>query len=296
MKVFVTGATGFIGSALVPELLEAGHRVLGLSRSDAGAAALRAAGAEVLRGEIEQLDVLRGGARQADAVIHLAFNHDFSRFLQNCENDRRAVEALGEALAGTAKPLLVTSGTGMGKAAAGRPATEDDDKASSKEVPRAMSEEAADRAAQRGVRVGIVRLPQVHDTKKAGLVSYLAAVAREKGFVAYVGEGQNQWPAAHVSDVARLYRLALEKIGSYARYQAVAEGGISVRALSDVLGRGLHLPVRSIPPSDASAHFGWMAHFATADLRASSVKTRQALGWEPTGPSMMEDLEKFEWV
>jgi nucleoside-diphosphate-sugar epimerase len=296
MQVFVTGATGFIGSALAPELLKAGHRVLGLSRSDAGAAALRTAGAEVLRGEVEKLEVLQDGARQADAVIHLAFNHDFSKFMQNCENDGRAVEALGEALAGTPKPLLVTSGTGMGKAAAGRPATEDDDKVSSKEVPRAMSEEAADRAAQRGVRVGIVRLPQVHDTKKAGLISYLAAIARERGFVAYVGEGQNQWPAAHVSDVARLYRLALEKTGSYARYHAVAEEGVSVRTLSDVLGRGLRLPVRSIPPSEAPAHFGWMAHFASWDLRASSAKTRQALGWEPTGPSMMEDLERLEWV
>ncbi len=296
MRVFVTGATGFIGSALVPELLEAGHRVLGLARSDAGAEALEAAGAEVLRSNLEQLEVLQGGARQADAVIHLAFNHDFSRFVHNCENDARAVDALGEALVGTRKPLLVTSGTGMGKAVGGRPATEDDDKVSSKEVPRAMSEEAADRAAQRGVPVGIVRLPQVHDTKKAGLVSYLVGVAREKGVVAYVGEGRNHWPAAHVSDVARLYRLALEKTGSYARYHAVAEEGVTVRAISEVLGKGLRLPVRSITPGEAAAHFGWMAHFAGMDMRASSARTRQALGWEPSGPGMLEDLEKLEWV
>jgi nucleoside-diphosphate-sugar epimerase len=296
MRVFVTGATGFIGSALVPELLEAGHQVLGLSRSDAGAATLRAAGVDVLHGDVEGLEVLRSGAAQADAVVHLAFNHDFSKFVQNCENDRRAIEAIGDALAGTKKLLLVTSGTGMGKAAAGRAATEDDDKVTSKEVPRAMSEEAADRVAQRGVRVGIVRLPQVHDTKKAGLVSYLIAVAREKGFVGYVGEGKNQWPAAHVSDVARLYRLALERTPGHARYHAVAEEGVGVREISEVLGKGLRLPVRSIAPSEAQAHFGWLAHFAGLDLRASSAKTRLALGWEPSGPGMLEDLEKLEWL
>ncbi|MBS2030688.1 MAG: SDR family oxidoreductase [Deltaproteobacteria bacterium] len=296
MRVFVTGATGFIGSALVPELLKAGHQVLGLSRSDAGAAALQAAGAEVLRGDVEQLDILARGAAQSDATVHLAFNHDFSKFMQNCENDRRAIEAMGDALAGTKKLLLVTSGTGMGKADAGRAATEDDDKVSSKEVPRAMSEEAADRVAQRGVRVGIVRLPQVHDTRKAGLVSYLIQVAREKGFVAYVGEGKNQWPAAHVSDVARLYKLAVEKTDGYARYHAVAEEGVGVREISEVLGRGLKMPVRSIALGDAQAHFGWMAHFAGWDLRASSEKTRAALGWKPTGPKMMQDLEKQEWL
>ena len=296
MRVFVTGATGFIGQALVPELIDAGHLVLGLARSDAGAAALKAAGADVLRGDVEQLDVLKSGASQADATIHLAFNHDFSKFVQNCENDRRAIEAMGDALTGTRKLLLVTSGTGMGKAAAGRAATEDDDKVSSKEVPRAMSEEAADRVAQRGVRVGIVRLPQVHDTHKAGLVSALIAIAREKGFVGYVGAGENQWPAAHVSDVARLYRLALEKTDGSARYHAVAEEGVGVREISEVLGKGLRLPVRSIAPGEAQAHFGWLAHFAGWDLRASSAKTRAALAWEPAGPRMLEDLEKMEWV
>jgi nucleoside-diphosphate-sugar epimerase len=296
MRVFMTGATGFIGSALVPELLEAGHQVLGLARSDAGAATLRAAGADVLHGDVEGVDVLKRGAAQADAVVHLAFNHDFSKFMQNCETDRRAIEAMGDALAGSKKLLLMTSGTGMGQAAAGRAATEDDDKASSKEVPRAMSEEAADRLAQRGVRVGIVRLPQVHDTKKAGLVSLLIAVAREKGFVGYVGEGKNRWPATHVSDVVRLYRLALEKTPAYARYHAVAEEGVGVREISEVLGKGLRLPVRSIAPSEAQAHFGWLAHFAGRDLSASSAKTRHALGWEPSGPGMMEDLEKLEWL
>jgi len=296
MRVFMTGATGFIGSALIPELRKAGHQVLGLSRSDAGAAALKAAGVDVLRGDVEQHDIFKSGVTQTDATIHLAFNHDFSKFAQNCENDRRAIEAMGDALAGTKKVFITTSGTGMGKGAVGRPVTEDDDKVSSKEVPRAMSEEAADRVAQKGVRVGIVRLPQVHDTKKAGLVTYLIAVAREKGFVAYVGDGKNQWPAAHVSDVAKLYRLALEKTDGYARYHAVAEEGVGVREMSEILGKGLKMPVRSISPAEAQAHFGWMAHFASWDLRASSLKTRKALGWEPTGPKMMQDLEKLEWL
>lgn len=296
MHVFVTGATGFIGSAVVRELLGAGHQVLGLSRSDAGARALEAAGVQVHRGDVENLESLKSGAAWSDAVIHLAFNHDFSRFAQNCETDRRAIEALGEALQGTQKLLLVTSGTGMGRVAAGRPVTEDDAPVSAKEVPRAASEEAADAVAQRRVRVGIVRLPQVHDTRRAGLVSYLIAVAREKGFVAYVGDGANCWPATHVSDVARLYRLALEKTDGYARYNAVAEEGVSLRALAEVIAKGLKLPVRSIALDEAPGHFGWLAHFASWNLRASSAKTRSALGWEPTGPGLMKDLEKLEWV
>jgi nucleoside-diphosphate-sugar epimerase len=296
MRVFVTGATGFIGSAVVRDLLRAGHQVRGLSRSDAGAAALQAAGAEVLRGDVEQLESLKSGAAGADAVIHLAFNHDFSKFVQNCENDRRAIETMGDALAGTHKPLIVTSGTGMGGGTAGRPITEDDAPVSSKVVARAASEEAADAVAARGVRVGIVRLPQVHDTRKAGLVTYLIAVAREKGFVAHVGDGQNRWPAAHVSDVAPLYRLALEKTDKHARYHAVGEEGVSMRDIAEVLGKGLRMPVRSIAPGEAAAYFGWMAHFASADMRASSAKTRSALGWKPTGPGMIEDLQKLEWL
>jgi nucleoside-diphosphate-sugar epimerase len=295
MRVFVTGATGFIGSAVVRELLGAGHQVLGLARSDAGARALEAAGAQVHRGDVEHLEGLKSGAAQADAVIHLAFSHDFSKFAQSSEQERRAIEALGDALMGTRKLLIVTSGTGMAGAAAGRATTEDDAPVSADGFPRAP-EKAAEVVAQRGVRVGVVRLPQVHDTRKAGLCTYLIAVAREKGFSAYVGAGENHWPAAQVSDVARLYRLALERTEGYARYHAVAEEGVRLREIAEVVGKGLSLPARSIQASEAPGHFGWMGHFAGADLRASSAKTRQALGWEPTGPGLMQDLEKLEWV
>lgn len=295
MRVFVTGATGFIGEAVVRELMGAGHRVLGLARSDGGAAALRAAGAEVHRGELERPETLASGAASADAVLHLAFDHDFAKFAENGENERRAIAALGEAMAGSGKLLLVTSGTGMATARLGRPSTEDDEPISGEQFPR--TPEVAARAFEaRGVRIGVVRLPQVHDTKKAGLVSFVIRVAREKGFVAYVGEGTNRWPAAHVSDVARLYRLALEKTERFARYHAVAEEGVPLRALAEIVGEGLRLPVRSISPEEAPSYFGWMGHLATRDLGASSAKTRRALGWEPKGPGMLDDLAKLEWV
>ena len=295
MRVFVTGATGFVGTAVVRELLGAGHQVLGMSRSEAGAAALKDAGAEVHRGDLEHPDTLKEGASQADAVLHLAFNHDFSKFAQNSDVERRAIDALGDALAGTKKLLLVTSGTGMASAEAGQPGTEDDAPVGPGASPR-TPEQPAQAVAQRGVRVGIVRLPQVHDPRKAGLVSFMTATAREKGLVAYVGDGQNGWAAAHVSDVARLYRLALEKTAGFARYHAVGEEGVRLRDIAEVLGHGLKLPVRSISPEEASGHFGWMAHFAAMDGRASSAKTRQTLGWTPTGPGLIEDLQTLEWV
>jgi nucleoside-diphosphate-sugar epimerase len=295
MRVFVTGATGFIGSAVVRSLTSAGHRVVGLARNDVGAATLRAAGAEVHRGEMEHPDSLASGASSADAVVHLAFSHDFSKFAENGEHERRAIAAIGEALVGTNKRLLVTSGTGLAAAIAGQPATEDDEPAAGGHVPR--SPEAAARAFEhRGVRIGIVRLPQVHDTRKAGLVNLLITIAREKGFVAYVGDGSNRWPAAHVTDVAELYRRALEKTDAFARYQAVAEEGVPVRAIAEVLGAGLKMPVRSIAPEEAAPYFGWLAAFAGRDLRASSDKTRRALDWTPTGPGLIEDLSKLEWV
>ncbi len=295
MRVFVTGATGFIGTEVVGQLIGAGHRVLGLARSDAGAQALREAGAEVHRGDMEHPETLTSGAQATDAVVHLAFNHDFSKFAENGEQERRAIAALGEALAGTKKLLLVTSGTGMAAGVAGRPSTEEDEPVGGNQFPR--TPEAAARAfEQRGVRVGVVRLPQVHDTRKAGLVTAVIAIARQKGFVAYVGEGANCWPAAHVTDVGRLYRLAVERPESFARYHAVAEEGVKIRAIAEILGKGLRAPVRSITQEEAPSYFGWMGHFASGDLRASSAKTKRMLGWEPKGPELLEDLDKLEWV
>ncbi len=295
MRVFVTGATGFIGSAIVQELIDAGHQVLGLTRSDAGAQSLIAAGAEVHRGDLENLESLRSGAADADAVIHTAFNHDFSKFVANCEADRQVIEALGDALAGSGSLLIVTSGTGMANSGPGLPATEDDPPVSSKVVPRAASEEAAASVAARGVRVAVVRLPQVHDTVKQGLVTYAIQVAREKGVSAYVGDGLNRWPAAHRLDTARLYRLALEKAGAGARYHAVAEEGVPVRDIAEAIGRGLKVPVVSLTAEKAAGHFGWLAAFAGWDIPASSAQTREKLGWNPTGPGLISDLENMRY-
>lgn len=293
MRVFVTGATGFVGSAVVAELIAAGHQVLGLTRSDLGAQALAAAGVEPHRGSLEDLDSLKAGAARSDGVIHLAFNHDFSTYQANCDEDRRVIAALGAALAGSERPLLVTSGTGMGASAPGQLATEDTPPASAAMVPRAASEAAANAAAATGVNVSVVRLPQVHDTQKQGLVTYAITAAREQGVSAWVGEGVNRWPAAHVLDTARVYRLALERAERGARYHAVAEEGVAMRAIAETIGRRLGLPARSITREQAPAHFGWLAMFATADLPASSALTRQRLGWRPTGPGLIADLEQL---
>ncbi len=294
MRVFITGATGFIGSAVTKELIASGHQVLGLCRSDDKAAALAAAGAEVHRGSIEDLDAIKAGAARSDGVIHLAFNHDFSKYQANCEDDRRVIEALGGVLAGSKRPLLVTSGTGMTISVAGQPATEDSSVMSSDVMPRAASEEAAMSVAAKGVNVGIVRLPQVHDTARQGLVTYAIQIAREKGVVAYVGEGQNRWPAAHISDTARLYRLAIEKAEPGAKYHAVAEEGVKMCDISEVLGRRLKLPVKSIAPEEAFDYFGWLGIFAGLDVPASSALTKKRLGWQPTGPGMLADLERLQ--
>ena len=294
MRIFVTGATGFIGSALVPELINAGHQVLGLTRSDAGAQSLLAAGAEVHRGNLEDLESLRAGAAKSDGVIHLAFDHDFSNFVAICEKERHVIEALGDALVGSDRPLVITSGTGMGNFAPGKPATEDHFD-SNHPNPRKSSELAGVSVAERGVNVSVVRLPQVHDTVKQGLISYAVAAAREKGVSAYVGDGLNRWPAAHVLDTARLYRLALEKAEAGARYHAVAEEGVSVRDIAEVLGRGLKMPVVSLSPEEAGAHFGWLAPFAGWDMPASSAQTQERLGWHPTGPGLIADLEKMRY-
>jgi nucleoside-diphosphate-sugar epimerase len=291
MRVFLTGATGFIGSALVPELIQAGHRVLGLARSDAGANALTAAGAQVHRGHLEDLESLRGGAAQADAVIHTAFIHDFSKFAENCEIDGHAIEAIGAELKGSDRPFIVTSGTGVTHGH-GRPSTEDDEPNSP--FPRVSEQTALSLAAQ-GLRASVVRLPQVHNPFKQGLITYLIAVAREKGVSAYVGDGLNRWPAVHVLDAASVYRLALEKSVAGARYNAVAEEGIPLREIAESVGRGLKLPVVSKSPQEAAEHFGWLGFFAGADLPASSALTQQRLGWRPTHVGLLADLDQAKF-
>jgi nucleoside-diphosphate-sugar epimerase len=291
MRVFVTGATGFIGSAVVQELINAGHQVLGLARSDAGAKSLMDAGAQVHRGDLEDLESLRTGAAISDGVIHCAFNHDFSKYVANCEADRHAIEALGSPLVGSDRRLIVTSGTAVALTP-GRPATEEDAPIpSSAGIPRSASEEAAASMAQRGVHVSVVRLPQVHDRIKQGLVSAVIAVAREKGVSAYVGDGLNRWPAVHLLDTAPLYRLALEKGSAGARYNAVGEEGVSIRDIAEVIGRRLNLPVVAKSAEEATDHFGWLGFFAGIDAPASSALTQKRLGWRPTQIGMIPDLE-----
>ena len=292
MKIFITGSTGFIGSAVVKELIGAGHQVLGLVRSDEKARELAALRGQAHRGSLEDLDSLRKGAAASDAVIHLGFIHDFSKFQENCEIDKHAIEAIGSVLAGSKRPFIVTAGT-AGLAGPGQVATEDMDISPNFPFPR-VSEQTA--LSLKGVNASVMRLPQVHDTVKQGLITYAVAIAREKGVSAYIGEGRNRWAAAHVSDVARLYRLALEKNEPGAKYHAVGEEGVAMRDIAEVIGRGLKVPVKSITPEEAKAHFGWLALFASFDLLASSALTQKRLGWLPTAqPGMIEDLDHMRY-
>jgi nucleoside-diphosphate-sugar epimerase len=296
MRVFVTGATGFVGSAVVQELITAGHQVLGLVRSDVSAKVLSATGAEVHRGDIEDLDSLRSGAAMADGVIHTAFNHDFSKFQANCETDRRAIAAMADALTGTDRPLIITSGTGL-LAGSGQVATEDaSPPAASNAMPRVASEEAAAAAVERGVRALVVRLPpSVHGDGDHGFIPALIGIARQKGVAAYVGEGLNRWPGVHRLDAARLYRLALEKGTGNGRYHAVDDQGISMRDIAQVIGKHLNIPVVSKSPQEAAEHFGWIAHFAAFDNPSSSALTRQWLGWEPMQAGLLADLDRPQY-
>lgn len=289
MRVFVTGASGFVGSAVVRDLVAAGHAVISLARSEASATAIAAAGAEIHRGSVEDTESLRSGAAAADGVIHTAFIHDFSKFKENCEIDRRAIEALASVLEGSRRPLVITSGTGL--LSSPRPSTEENAAPAESANPRIASEEAAMAVAGRGVHVSIVRLPpSVHGKGDHGFVPMLIDVARKKGVSAYVGDGQNRWAGVHRLDAAPVYRLALEKGAAFARYHAVAEGSVPFKEIADAIGRGLNVPVRNLTQDQAAGHFGWFAHFAELDCPTSSERTRAALGWQPTGSGLIADI------
>lgn len=294
MRVFLTGATGFIGSHVIPELLDRGHQVLGLARSDAGAQQLEAAGVEVHRGDLEQPETLASGAAAADAVIHCAFDHNFATFFENIRKDERNIAAMGEALEGTHKPILITSGVGIGTPLNGGPATEDVLNPRHAN-PRIATELAGAALIARRIDVRTVRLPQVHDTTRAGLITPLIAEARRAGAVAYLGEGHTRWSAAHVGDVAKLYVLALERGEPGARYNASAEEGVAARAIAEAIGQGTGLPVRSVALDEVERHFGWMAPFAGLDMIASNAWTRARLGWQPTGPDLLADLAAMDY-
>jgi nucleoside-diphosphate-sugar epimerase len=290
MRVFVTGATGFIGSAVVAELTKAGHQVLGLARSDAAAVWLARAGAEVHRGSLDDPDSLARGAAEADGVIHLAYNHDFSQIPAAAATDRRAIEAIGAALAGSGRPFVVACG--MMFSTPGRPGTEEDAADPNGRHPRIPNEGLALAWASRGVRASVVRLaPSVHGDGDHGLVPILIDIARNKGGSAYVGDGSNRWSAVHRLDAASLFRLALERAPAGTRLHGAGEEGVPIRDVATVIGRRLNLPVVSRTPEEAAEHFGWMAHFIGADMPASSAYTRERFGWRPTQVRLIADLE-----
>jgi nucleoside-diphosphate-sugar epimerase len=298
VRIFVTGASGFIGSAVVGELVAAGHAVIGLARSDAAAQAVTAAGARPHRGSLEDVDGVRGAAAESEGVIHLAYDHDFVNVAREAaaEADRRAIEAIGEALAGSNRPLVITSG--IGRLASGAIFTErDEPDAATGSAHRLPSERAALALASRGVRSTVVRLaPTVHGEGDKAFVPALIAIARAKGVSAYVGDGQNRWTAVHRLDAARLFRLALERGVAGARYHGVAEEGVATRAIAEAIGRRLHLPVASTSPDESLGRFGFLGRIFAADVPASSALTREQLGWTPEHPGLLADLDGDHYI
>jgi nucleoside-diphosphate-sugar epimerase len=291
MKIFVTGATGFVGSAVVQALLGAGHEVVGLARSDAAVKSLTAVGAKVHQGDLQDLESLRKGAAESDGVIHTGFIHDFSKFKENCELDRKVVDALGSTLAGSKRPLIVTSAIGV--LPAGQTVTEDTKPLPPSQNPRAATEEAARALMDRGVCVSIVRLsPSTHGEGDHGFVPILIKMAREKNASVYIGEGKNTWPAVHRLDAAQVFKLALEKKTRGAYYHAVAEEGVEFRKIAEVIGQRLGVPVISKSPEEAAAHFTWFAHFASMNIKASSKQTQEKLGWHWNQPKLIADLDQ----
>jgi len=292
MRIFLTGATGFIGSAVAAQLIAAGHQVTGLTRSPQGAAALRAAGIEPLVGDINEPESLLRGAMASDGVIHTAFNHDFSTFPANCVRDGLAIDALARALQGSSRPLLITSVVGMGADKPGALAVENHFNAEQPN-PRKASELAGMTALSNNVNVSFIRLSQVHNRVKQGLITPLIALAREKGVSAWIDDGETRWSAVHLNDAAALYLLALNQAAPGSRYHAVAEEGIRLRTLAETIGRLLDLPVKSINAADAAAHFGWLSKFVALDMSASGALTQAQLGWQPTGPGLLADLAQM---
>ena len=288
MRVFVTGASGWIGSAVIPELLGAGHEVIGLARSDSSAAAVAGMGAEVLRGDLNDLDTLRAGAASSDGVIHLAFIHDFSDFEASVTADRRAIDAMGAALEGSGKPLVIASGTPQ---VPGRVATERDEQSAASAVAgRAANARATLDLGARGVRSSVVGLPRtVHgDGDRHGFIAILVGIARDNGVAGYVGDGSNRWPAVHVLDAAHLFRLAVEHAPAGSRLHAVGDEGVPICDIADVIGRHLDVPTASVPAAD----FGFLGQILSVDQPASAALTRELLGWRPVQPGLIEDMEK----
>lgn len=289
MIIFVTGATGFVGSAVVQELIKSGHKVIGLTHSESKADALRQAGVEPLVGDITDLELLAETAKKVDGIVHLAFG-SFAKIVESCQEEADAIIAFGNAIKGTSKPLVATGVIGLGKNSPTEPAVETVSNVDQPGYPRVLAEIAAKKLAEQGVNVSVVRLSQIHNTEKQGLVTFLAGLSKEKGHVGYVGDGKQKWAACHVTDTARLYRLALEEGTPGAHYHAVAEDGVPVKDIAEAVGKAEGLPVASLPSEKASDVYGFLSYFLGSDVDGTSKITQSALGWHPEGRTLLQDI------